>query len=243
MRWTFACLSSGRAVARFGQRQVGQLVVALPEHLVCPAGHQREVRGRLAEGPAFVEHPLERPPGQADEGRRHRTALEPEVHRHDRRGRAGRFARDQVTERALFAAPEHARQTEPGHRQDDRRGANRGAPRVHVADAVPGDHDASQGVELDLAAARFEVRLRRFAEHLVQGPRGYAKRGVERVLAEDLAQNPHEQLGLGLFGRLVERRDGQRLPQQRDEPGRLAIPDQPRRPPSRRAIPAPGRHA
>ena len=107
----------------------------------------------------------------------------------------------------------------------------------------PATTTRDERIELDLAAAGLEVRARRLAEHLVERPGRHAERRVERVVAEDLPENPHEWLGLGLRRRLVEGGDGQRLPQQRRSAAASVRFGSARPPPSRQAAPEPARRA
>ena len=92
IRWTFACLRSGNASRASASARSASSSLLVPQDLVCVAGDQREMRGRLPERPPLVEHPLERALRQADERRWHRPALQPQVHRDDRRRRAGGLA-------------------------------------------------------------------------------------------------------------------------------------------------------
>ena len=129
------------------------------------------------------------------------------------------------------AVREQRSQREPRHGRDDRAGADgsrfvgAAAANLDAPYAAFVSHDARQGAGAHLAAALLDVRPRRFRVHLVQRPARQHHRRRLAVRAEHLRQDAHERLRQRLAGRLIQRRDGERLPQPRRQHRALpAIP-------------------
>ena len=180
----------------------------------------------VAEQPLLVEHPLHGPPRQPEECRVGDGAIEPQVHGHDRRGRRGVGRVEHRRERRRLG-PERGSEAVPRHGAD-----HRARPDLVIAGAHrqrrrrPGADDRAHGRSAtapprvstkERAGGRVEVVERRHRQ---------AERGGVAAL-EDPIEHERERCRRGDVDRLVERRHGERLPEQLDQPRRLAHAAQP----------------
>ena len=197
-----------------------------PHEGVGPAGHQRQVRRRLAEHPPLVEDPLHLPPGQSHEQVVHHRAVVPEIHGHDRLGGHPRGARDDPGHRRGFPDQEGL-EREPGDGGDDLRDRHGLAAHFHPGDPSGIDPDAREGIQAHLAALGLEVPPRGERVHLMQRLERQHQRRIGAGRAEHLGQHLHERLRRRLTRRLVQGRDGQRLPQPLAQASSLSVPREP----------------
>ncbi len=210
-------------LAKDRERRPDQGFVGLFRHPVRGAGHERQLVGR-APGRADVEHPLPWPSRQADKRHVEDLPIEPHV-RGDNRGRrgGGRGLPDRPKARVgLRAQPIEGVPLDGGNHCP---GSHAFLIDAHGHD-IAVESQPSLGLRSDQPAMLFEERTRRPGEELVERRLWQHQRRPVTAF-----QHAVDHFGEGRrrrhVYRLVERGDGQGLPQHFDQPRRLPEPRQP----------------
>ncbi len=212
-RSTFAARASGSASRSSRSASAIELFVLNRHHLVGAARHQRQMRRVRLEHLLLVEHPLHRPPRQAEKRRLQDTPIEPEVDARDRR-RPGSRPRPCAARPPAPCRRQTGRSARTRARRRRQRRPSRRMPRASTCVTCPCRRWMRAGAaDAHVATTRFDEAPRRLRVQLVER----THRQPERRVPGSAAEHPREHGGKrrrgGLAHRLVQRGERQRLPQ------------------------------
>ena len=187
----------------------------------CSARHERQVRSGLSEQCALVEHPLHRATRQADERARCDDAIEPQIDRHDGRGRRLRSAASMTWSSAAGRLSNNADNAVPGNRADHGAGtkdlflhSNRRPMHRRPARAPAWVRTSPPRRWMNACGNRVDLVER--AQHQTRARSPFGR-------GQTFCAAPHRTSHRGVVDRLIQRGDGKRFPQQLDQARRLPV--------------------